>query len=221
MIRRGFRSSSVGQPTEKPHPKLCALLQMGDGINEPQGLGRYAPSDMPGTVVEGAFPGSYARRYSNPGGYVQLGYGTYRTYPWTAMFFIRPCVSTFEAFLFLSSNPTGRSSIRVSNTAIRFVRYDGSITYANASVTLNANTWYHVAISCGSSAGQWKIWLNGTQLSLTTNYSYDYLGQSGSGEYVYLVYLADSYTVDIDHVKVYVDQLSNSEVVEEMNKKVW
>ncbi|MEM2046030.1 MAG: LamG-like jellyroll fold domain-containing protein [Candidatus Bathyarchaeia archaeon] len=219
MIRRGFRSSP-GKPTEKPHPKLCALFQMGDGVNEPQGLGRQASSDMQGTVIDGAFPGSYARRYSASGGYVNVGYYTYRTYPWTAMFFIRSGNAAFEVCLFLSSTPSTRASIRVSNTKIRFARYDLSATYASADVSLIANTWYHVAISCGSSIGSWKIWLNGTPLSLTTNGSYSHLGDSG-GELVYLVYNLGSYTIDIDHVKVYTVQLSDEEVLEEMNKRVW
>ncbi|MEM4203572.1 MAG: LamG-like jellyroll fold domain-containing protein [Candidatus Methanomethylicaceae archaeon] len=224
MIRRGFRSSSVGQPAENPHPKLCALLQMGDGINEPQGLGRHTSSGITGTVVEGAFPGSYARRYSGSGGHTLIRESTtatnYREAPWTAMFFIRFVSSPFEAWLFLSPN-TGRPGIRIKNSEIIFATYETYYTtYAKASVSLSTNTWYHVAISCGSSSGQWKMWLNGTPLSLSINGSAMPLGYT-TGTEVYLVYLTGSYTVDIDHVKVYEGQLSDAEVVVEMNKKVW
>ncbi|MEM4203890.1 MAG: LamG-like jellyroll fold domain-containing protein [Candidatus Methanomethylicaceae archaeon] len=190
-------------------------------MNEPQGLGRVTYYDLSGTVIAGAFEGSYARRFASSGSYVIVSNITYRVYPWTVMFYIRFDSASVDARLFYAAAAT--NNIKVTSTKINFSTANGATIYAEANVSLSINTWYHIAISCGASNNQWKIWLNGSPLSLTANNPAANLGQSSAGGTVYLLHLPTAGTgnVDLDHVKVYESQLSDAEVYEEMNKTTW
>lgn len=221
MIRQGFRVRASMTPQENMHPYLRFFFPLGDVINEPFVIGGAAGTAPAGTVIDG--PRGKAREFS-ASSQVALLYTpannsiTMLNFPWTAMFFINLGLSNTNVQLIYGSG-TG-SRIVVNGSAIQV--FSGGTTVASASVSLSPNTWYHIAISVGSASGTWMMYLNGSPLTLGTNGNVANWGYSGSGATPITIYLVGTLTngpVRLDQWKVYNKQLSDAEIVSEMNKK--
>lgn len=223
MIRRGYRSGVRGNSQEYLHPNLRYFFPLGDTVNEPFAIGGDQYTAPAGTVIDG--PRGKAREFSS-GNVVTLLFNPtidlalyLLANPWTVMFFINLASSSSSVNLFYNS-PSGYDYIGVSSSSISYVV--GGSDRAQASVSLSPNTWYHIAISVGTTMGTWKMYLNGSPLNLTQNQSTQYLGKAynaSSSSYNRLVGPITSGPIRLDQVKVYNVQLSDADIISEMNKK--
>lgn len=221
MIRRGFRPRVQGAPQEKPHPQLFGLFPLGDEINEPYAVGGQQKAEAVGTVVTGAWPGGYARSFAPGSNYYMINDSSssyYADYPWTLMFYVFLSDSSAGVCLIGSANYSAYSTVFLNSSYISVYGASASVV-ARASVSLSAGTWYHVAISCGTTSGSWKMYLNGTPLYLSPNGGANRLGYYSVSKF--LVARVDNASVRLDHIKAYKVNLSEEEVIQEMNKRVW
>ena len=110
-------------------------------------------------------------------------------------------------------------SLSLYNNTIRFFRDDDDSSGLTASGTLNANTWYHIAVVFDDSEDNVKIYVNavekvsGTQDSTTSaNSSVLTIGGDADGDYE-----IDGY---MDEVAIWNDALSASEISAVYNSRV-
>lgn len=219
MSRQRFRASMAKVSQETLHPKLRFFFPLGDAIEEPFAFGGYYATGPTGTVITGQrgkarelSAGMNVPLYNVAPNSSQI----LLRMPWTAMFFIN--FSSPSPYARLFHGNTNGTFIELTTSIIKFVR--NGVTLASKSVSLNVNTWYHVAISVGTTTGSWKMYLNGSYLSPDANGDPDDLGYSGTSTSSITIYLVNnSPTIRLDQVKVYGAQLSDAEIVSEMNKQ--
>lgn len=219
MRRRGYRySPAPSNKGEQPHPYLGAMFPLGDLVNEPFALSWDSPyqSGVVGTIVDGAWQGGYARQFNVGGNYIRIHTytGFWALPPYTAMFFINLTAPGSIAYLFASTTHPTYCSIEISSTYIKVYKED-SVIVAQAAVSLQGGVWYHIAIT-GDSTGH-TMYLNGSALNLSINLPARAFGSN----YSYLVGQVVNNAICLDHVKLYIKVLSQNEINQEMNKRVW
>lgn len=195
---------------ELPHPKLCYLAPMGDEINEPLIISRKYNTITGTSVISG--PRGYARQFGESD-YINMGASYYIVEgAFTLMLFFN--VGSFAATHYFIGGSSLDNSLRLTTASKFEILYGLTLVARSTAQSLSTDTWYHFAASFSGASGGWKMYLDGEPISLETNAS----GGRIDGRHIRP---ATNVVTRIDHIKAFSVQLSDSEIVQEMNKLYW